>query len=246
MPEILSTIVSTAVFESLFTGGAHQRQLILKRHPRARSFRLRVDPRDGRIMLSVPPRASMTRARTWAESQRGWIEEQLAKLPPPRPIEPDATVPYRGRDIRIDWARKYPRKPVFEADRLRFGGPEEAVSGRVLGWLKGEARRILNERTEYYARRAGVTVARISIGDPRSRWGSCSSTGNIRYSWRLVMMPPPVLCATVAHEVAHRAHMNHGPDFHKLVANLFGRAPVAERDWLRDHGAALYWVGCSS
>ncbi|MGP1282805.1 MAG: YgjP-like metallopeptidase domain-containing protein, partial [Parasphingopyxis sp.] len=68
----------------------------------------------------------------------------------------------------------------------------------------------------------------------------------IRYSWRLVMAPPDVLGATAAHEVAHRVHMHHGPEFHALVAEIFGRDPSAERAWLREHGAALYWVGSSS
>jgi predicted metal-dependent hydrolase len=60
------------------------------------------------------------------------------------------------------------------------------------------------------------------------------------------MAPPAVLQATVAHEVAHRVHMNHGPDFHALVSSIYGANPDAERQWLRDNGSALYWVGCSS
>nr|WP_299322131.1 SprT family zinc-dependent metalloprotease [Parasphingopyxis sp.] len=239
-------IVSTARSELLFEGGGHRRALTVKRYPRARSFRLRVDPRDGRVLLSMPQRGSMAKARRWAESQRDWIEERLAQLPRPRPIEANARLPYRGRDVHVDWSHDYPRKPVLDEDRLQLGGSQEAITRRTLNWLKDEARRILTEETNLYAKRAGVDVARISIGDPRSRWGSCASSGNIRYSWRLVMAPEAVLSATVAHEVAHRVHMDHSPQFHALVAELFGRDPAPERAWLRDHGTALYWVGCSS
>ncbi|WP_246263137.1 M48 family metallopeptidase [Parasphingopyxis algicola] len=218
----------------------------MKRHPRARSFRLRVDPRDGRVLLSLPQRSSLTKARQWAETQRDWIEGQLAKLPGIQPIEAGGTVPYRGRDRRIDWAPGRLRTPKLDDDRLTLGGPEEAIGARVLRWLKAEARRILEEETLRYARRAGVEIGRISIGDARSRWGSCAASGNIRYSWRLVMAPPDVLSATAAHEVAHRVHMHHGSEFHALVAEIFGRDPAPERAWLRENGAALYWVGSSS
>ena len=83
----------------------------------------------------------------------------------------------------------------------------------------------------------------MSIGDPRARWGSCSANGDIRYSWRLILAPPDVLEATVAHEVAHRLHMDHSPAFHAAVRRLLGRDPSAERAWLRAHGRELYWLG---
>lgn len=246
MPGILSIIVSNAISDPVFEGGGHRRSLTVKRHSRARSFRLRVDPCDGRVLLSLPHRSSLTKAHKWAETQRDWVEEQLAKLPEPRPIVAGAMMPYRGRDIRIDWSCDHPRTPQLDGDRLIFGGPEEAIAGRVLRWLKARARQILEDETYRFALTAGVQVARISIGDARSRWGSCASSGNIRYSWRLVMAPPDVLSATVAHEVAHRVHMNHGPEFHAVVAEIFGRDPSSERAWLRQNGAGLYWVGSSS
>lgn len=246
MPAISSITVSNAISDIAFEGGGHRRFLTVKRHPRARSFRLRVDPHDGRVLLSLPQRSSIAKAQKWAETQREWVEAQLEKLPGPRPIVAGGTLPFRGRDIRIDWSPAHPRTPQYSGDRLVFGGPEEAIAGRALRWLKARSRQILEEETYRLALHAGVRVARVSIGDARSRWGSCASSGNIRYSWRLVMAPPEVLSATVAHEVAHRIHMHHGPEFHAVVADLFGRDPAPERAWLRRHGAALYWVGSSS
>jgi predicted metal-dependent hydrolase len=197
-------------------------------------------------MLSLPQRSSLAKAHSWAETQRDWVEAQLEKLPRPRPIISSSMVPYRGRDISIDWSPGHPRTPRLDEDRLIFGGPEEAIAGRVLRWLKAEARRVLEYETYRFALLAGAQVVRVSIGDARSRWGSCASGGNIRYSWRLVMAPPEVLSATVAHEVAHRIHMHHGPEFHAAVADIFGRDPAPERAWLRKHGAGLYWVGSFS
>jgi predicted metal-dependent hydrolase len=130
-----------------------------------------------------------------------------------------------------------------DGDRLIVGGPEEMVKTRVLRWLRAEAARKLGAETRSVAARAGVTVGRIRIGDPRSRWGSCSAGGDIAYSWRLILMPPAVREATVVHEVAHRLHMHHGPEFHAEVERLLGRAPKAERAWLKAHGAAMQRVG---
>ena len=102
---------------------------------------------------------------------------------------------------------------------------------------------MLEAETRSLAARAGLSVGRIRVGDPRSRWGSCSGDGVIAYSWRLILAPPSVREATVAHEVAHRLHMHHGPDFHAAVERLLGRSPGPERTWLRRHGAELHRFG---
>ncbi|KQN81203.1 M48 family metallopeptidase [Sphingomonas sp. Leaf62] len=129
---------------------------------------------------------------------------------------------------------------------LTCGGPIEQFPARIERWLKREAHRLLAEDTAHYAAKAGVTVAQVAIGDPKARWGSCSSTGTIRYSWRLLLAPGFVRRATVAHEVAHRVHMHHGPAFHALVADLFEGDPDTARRWLRAEGAALHWFGRAS
>jgi len=129
---------------------------------------------------------------------------------------------------------------------LTCGGPPDQFAIRIERWLKREALRLLAEDTAHYAAKAGVTVTRVAIGDPKARWGSCSGDGTIRYSWRLLLAPGFVRRATVAHEVAHRVHMHHGPAFHALVARLFEGDPDTSRHWLRTHGAALHWFGRTS
>ncbi len=116
---------------------------------------------------------------------------------------------------------------------LICGGPAESFATRIERWLRREALRLLAEDTAHYAAKAGVTVAQVAVADPKARWGSCSSTGTIRYSWRLLLAPEHVRRATVAHEVAHRVHMHHGPAFHALVADLFEGDPDTARRWLR-------------
>ena len=127
--------------------------------------------------------------------------------------------------------------------RLLAGGPVEGLRGRVLRWLKARALERLEAETREYAAKAGVMASRVGVGDPVSRWGSCASSGAIRYSWRLILAPEFVRRATVAHEVAHLVHMNHGPAFHALVADLLGTDPAPARAWLRREGAGLHRVG---
>lgn len=219
-------------------------RLTLKVSERARVMRLRVDPRTGGVLLTVPRRVSRRRALEWAAGHRQWIEDSIAKVPGRSVLGPEAQVPLYGIPHAIDWSAERPRRVEVVEGRLLVGGPAEGLEQRVLRWLKRHALELLEQETRYYAARADVAVARVGVGDPVSRWGSCSSSGAIRYSWRLILAPQFVRRATVAHEVAHLVHMNHGPAFHALVETLLGEDPKPARHWLRRHGAALHRIGC--
>lgn len=179
----------------------------------------------------------------WASGHRTWIEEALERIQPRFEIGPGSMVPYFGKPHLVDWGPDRPRAVNCADGVIRFGGPEDAVEQRLIRWLKLQAKSVLTEETAEFARKAKVEVTRVGIGDPVSRWGSCSSSGTIRYSWRLILAPEWVRRATVAHEVAHRVHMNHGPQFHALVEELLGWDPLPARQWLRSEGAALHRIG---
>ena len=206
-------------------------------------MRLKVDRRTGEVVLTVPRRASRRQALAWAESHRAWIEARLAEVAPAVPLAPAADLPLYDRPHRIDWKPDRPRTPKVEEGRIVVGGPAEGLEGRLMRWLRRHALDLLSAETAEFAAKAGVAVARVGVGDPLSRWGSCSASGGIRYSWRLVLAPDWVRRATVAHEVAHRVHMNHGPDFHRLVERLLGADPKPARLWLRSHGPVLHRIG---
>ena len=229
--------------ETFFGDGPLRRPLIVRRVANARRMRLSIDPRNGDVRLTLPRRASERAGRAWAETKRAWVEEQIAKLPRQRSITPGEHIPFRGEEVSIDWSSTHSRVVRLENGSLKVGGPLEGVPRRVVAWLRREALKQLDAETRALAEQAGVTVGRVSIGDPRSRWGSCSASGDIRYAWRLILAPPFVLSSTVAHEVAHRLHMDHSPAFRAAEARLYGADPEPARDWLRHHGAGLYWLG---
>ena len=243
MIRVTSNITCSIVISELRFADGSAAQILLRPSARAKLMRLRVDPRSGALLLTVPKRVSARRAIAWAAQQQVWIETALARLPDPARLTPQTTIPLYGEPHRILWSEGAPRTVRRESGALRVGGPVETLRPRLLRWLRGHARDVLTEETLGYAAKAGVPVARITIGDPVSRWGSCSASGSIRYSWRLILAPDWVREATVAHEVAHLVHLNHGPAFHALVAELLGRDPRPARAWLRQHGAALQRFG---
>ena len=206
-------------------------------------MRLRLDEARELLVLTIPRRASRRAALQWAERQSDWIEAQLARIQPGEPFRPGAEIPFEGRDIRLHWSGGLPRTPALAADILSCGGPIEGFASRIERFLRAEARRRLSEVTADTARRAGVSIRSVSVGDARSRWGSCSASGAIRYNWRIILAPPHLLRWLVAHEVAHRVHLNHGPAFKALEASLYGGSVSAARAELRALGLRLKRVG---
>lgn len=228
--------------ELRFEAGGRSAALKLNVSARARVMRLRVDRRTGEVVLTIPRRASRRRALEWAAGHRQWIEKQLLEVQAAERIVAGATVPLHGEPHRVESVPERARAVVACEGRLIVGGPPENLEARVVRWLKREALDLLSRETGEFAAMAGVTVSRVGIGDPVSRWGSCSASGAIRYSWRLILAPDFVRRATVAHEVAHRMHMHHGPDFHALVERLAGGDARRARLWLRSRGARLHRI----
>ena len=123
-------------------------------------------------------------------------------------------------------------------------GERPHIARRVADFLKREARKDIEAAVARHAERLGVSPRRIALRDTASRWGSCSSTGRLNFSWRLILAPPEMLDYLAAHEVAHIVHMNHSPVFWKLTRRLFPETERAEA-WLRRHGAGLHRFGAS-
>ena len=217
----------------------------LVRHPRARAMRLSVDQAAGTVRLTIPLRAPAGPALRWAERQHEWIAKALANRAAPTPFEPGATILYLGEEVGLGWDSGCPRTPVLDDGQIIAGGPREGYERRIARWLRQAALATLSAETAEYAALSGVSVSKVAVGDPTGRWGSCASSGVIRYSWRLILAPPAVRRATVAHEVAHRTHMNHSPAFHALVRTLYGRDPGPERAWLRANAMRLHSFGRS-
>ena len=243
MPASWNGTLSTASSEASLDHPGLPWPIAIRHHPRARRLRLRLDPDKRLLLLTCPPRSSRKAAVDWALRQRAWVETELAKLPSGNPFEPGAAIPFEGVETSLDWSADLPRTVRHADGRLRCGGPREGFARRIESFLRRRARDLLSADTADTAQRAGVTVRSVSIGDASSRWGSCSASGAIRYNWRLVLAPPHVRRWVVAHEVAHRVHMNHGAEFKAVEARLFDGDVAAARSALRLIGPRLKRVG---
>lgn len=209
----------------------------------AKRLRLRFDEASGTLRLTCPLRMSRRAALAWALDRRGWIEAQIAKAGAAEPFVPGAAVPVEGRDRRIVWSEDAPRTPVLDKGEFRCGGPEAAVSRRIETFLKQLALAKMSAEVADYSAAAGASARSVSVGDAATRWGSCSSNGAIRLSWRLILAPPEVRRYVVAHEVAHLVHLHHGPEFKALEARLFGPGLAQAKAALRRIGPRLRRIG---
>jgi predicted metal-dependent hydrolase len=168
-------------------------------------------------------------------------------LPQPTPFRHGAIVPLRGEPHRIEH-RPGERGTVWVelgddgARTLCVAGEAPHIARRIRDYLKREAKRELEAASRAYAEQLGVKVKRVSVRDQASRWGSCSNTGVLSYSWRLILAPPFVLDYLAAHEVAHLVEMNHSRAFWRVVGRICPNTARA-KTWLDTHGADLHRYG---
>lgn len=209
----------------------------------ARRLRLRLDDKRGLLKLTGPLRMNRKAALAWAAEQREWVDAQVAAMLPDEPFVPGAIIPIEGEEVALLWEAARPRTAQMQDRRLVCGGPADGFARRIETFLKRRALDVLSQETADIARRAGLEVARVSIGDADTRWGSCTTGGRIRYSWRLILAPPAARRFVVAHEVAHLVHMNHGPEFKALERQLFDGDVAAARLLLRRWGPRLRRLG---
>ena len=207
-------------------------------NPRARRMIVKVNPATGEISVTAPSRRGVAHALDFARGEKEWIAGQLAKAPGPVLMTPGATIPFRGKLHEIRAVARGPAPVWLEDGVIWVSGQAAHAPRRVLDFLKSEARKACEALTMKHAGRLGVKPSRITVRDTASRWGSCSSTRSLSFSWRLILAPEFVLDYVVAHEVAHIREMNHSPRFWAHVKTLVGDRDTAQA-WLRINGREL-------
>jgi predicted metal-dependent hydrolase len=215
-------------------------------NPRARRLSIRIDARAGEAVLIAPSERRLADVVAFARTKAAWMRERLAERPSGTPLEPGTVVDLFGKPTRlVATGGRGAAQLTGDADGpvISSGGEGEAYARRVENLFKRIARETLQARTDVHLRALGQRPVKMSIADPKSRWGSCSPHNrSIRYSWRVVMAPPEVIDYLAAHEVAHLVHADHSPAYWAVVHRLVGdHRPF--RKWLRDNGPALHAVG---
>ncbi len=224
----------------------------MKRAPGARRFTLRVRAASHDVLLTIPKRSALADAERFASNNAAWIGARLRRLPEPVPFVDGALIPILGVEHKIVHVPQARGAIWIEADsgikdpdtdrRLCVAGDAAHLPRRVGDFLRKIAKSEIETRVQAHASRLGKTPKRITLRDTSSRWGSCSATGCLNFSWRLILAPEFVLNYLTAHEVAHLVHLDHSARFWALARQLTDDVDRAEA-WLNAHGSKLYRYG---
>lgn len=219
----------------------------MRRNARARRLIMRLNKTATEVTLTLPPAVSEAAGLQFVTEHSDWIRKRLKARPAIVPFVDGAEIPVRG-EPHVIAHRPGMRGTVWieegEIDEplLCVAGEEAHLARRTREWLKREARGDLKARCTHYANVMGLSYKRVDLRDQTTRWGSCSSSGVLSFSWRLVLAPAHVLDYVAAHEVAHLQEMNHSARFWKLVEDAL---PTMDRSrkWLKQHGTNLHIYG---
>lgn len=217
--------------------------VLFRRHGQARRLVLRLNGEGTAAIVTVPNGVSRARALAFAERSAVWLEARLAQRGERVVLAPGWAIPLRGipHEIRHIPTRRGTVTTDPLARLIHVPGELPHLARRLTDWLKLAARLELTAASQRYAAAMGVAFRRISIRDQKSRWGSCSAAGDLSFSWRLILTPSHVLDYVAAHEVAHLKHMDHGPQFWRLVLRHCPDASPAKK-WLKAHGQDVHRI----
>lgn len=214
----------------------------LTRHGRAKHYLLKLHPR-GSVSITVPRGGTLTQAYEFLHSRQDWVTKQWRKMReqnlPPLRWGSGSKALFRGEVETLieDWVGSQ-RMIVMGEERMM--GPDENEDWRpyVESYMRFLAGLEFPHRTRELAAEVGLRVNRVTVRNQRSRWGSCSSRGNIALNWRLIQAPPAVLDYVIYHELAHIVEMNHSRRFWNLVKKF---CPDYEelRSWLKQNARLL-------
>lgn len=192
---------------------------------------------DGELIVRAPFYASNSDIMRFVQEKQHWIEqksEEMKQKKQERPtlsLQEGETIPYLGRDCMI--FRGMTKKICF--DGKAFLVPETVEAKRKLeNWYKKRAAVILQERVETIAKSMNVRPEGVKITSAKTRWGSCSSTNHLNFSWRLIMCPPEVVDYVVVHELCHIFHKDHSRSFWESVEKVDVRYREHEK-WLKEN-----------
>lgn len=200
---------------------------------------------DGSLTVRAPMRMTQTAIQDFLRQKADWIHKAQTKAKARADVRPShhfqtgELFPYLGQFHSLT---------VIPTQRLALKFSEKGFSlsqsaqprarEYFEAWYKEQARAYLQTRVDHFASLHQLTHHGLRITSARTRWGSCSHTGNLSFTWRLVMAPPEVVDYVILHELAHTVHHNHSPKFWNLVASLMPDYKNHVR-WLKHNGHSL-------
>ncbi len=205
--------------------------------------------RSGQIRILAPAGTTEHEIQRILESRRAWIEERLRQsqtAAQARKNWTEHTFLLYGKPTTVEYQCTTERWHCTNRDnRFHITGPDvtppaDKIYDILTQWYKRVAKSDFEHRLQHWSRRLDVSYRGFRVKDQRTRWGSCSSTGNINLNWRLIQAPPEVIDYVVVHELCHLLEMNHSARFWAHVARIFP-AYQESQQWLKQYGNSLYF-----
>jgi predicted metal-dependent hydrolase len=208
----------------------------IERSGRRKTVTIAVDPGAG-VLLKAPSNAPVRRLDDIVKKKAPWILQRIVEFrefgpgPAPKEFLAGETYSYLGRSYRlkIERATNVDRAVAslhgaFLTVTLARGDAPDAseylVRRAVVAWYRRQAERRLGERVAAYAARAGLRTPPVLVREQEKRWGSCSTKGELRFNWRVIMAPMSLVDYVVAHEVCHLVVRDHSMRFWKLLGTI--------------------------
>ncbi len=211
---------------------------------RRKTFALMIKS-DGTLVVRAPLAATSVQIERIVQQKADWIQKKQAEVKqrqsqsPPKQFSSGETFLFLGAEYPLVIAQKQSRPLVLTHSYFHLSHSALPRAREVFThWYQQQARQIFTERAAFYAAHNGLDYKSIRITSARTRWGSCSSKGNLSFTWRLVMAPPQVIDYVVAHELAHLQVRNHSPAFWQKVKTIMPDY-LQYRRWLDAHGHLL-------
>lgn len=214
-------------------------------HPRARYLKLKVLG-NGEVVVVKPKYGWILKnLDQFVNENRDWIEKTRAKLKTKKPISP-----HNSNELQI-FGKTYTKKVSF-SNKQSIGvsivnaeiiinpvtDSNSSTERSLQQFLKTTAEKYIVPRTHQLAEKMKISFHAITLRNQKTRWGSCSSYGNLNFNWKLVHCPPEVIDYVIVHELAHRQQMNHSSHFWEIVQR-FDPEYLKHRGWLKRQGMNL-------
>ncbi len=214
-------------------------------HPRARYLKLKVLSNGDVVVVKPKYGWILKNLDQFVNENRDWIERTRAKLQSKKaiPAHNNNELQIFGKTYtkKVSFSNKKPiGVSIFDQEIIVNPVTESttSVERSLQQFLKTTAEKYIVPRTHQLAEKMKISFRAITLRNQKTRWGSCSSHGNLNFNWRLVHCPPEVIDYVIVHELAHRQHMNHSGRFWEVVRR-FDPEHLKHRGWLKRQGMDL-------
>jgi predicted metal-dependent hydrolase len=219
-----------------------------KTHPKSKNLKLKIEP-GGEVVVVSPKFVTKAQVESFVRQNQVWIQKHLS-LQTKRTLfnKSDSHLHLFGKKYQkiIINDLKLPRGITVLGNKVQVNLPGQKqqditspkVNTYITRFTKNTAEEYIIPRTYQLSTIMEITFGKITLREQKTRWGSCSATGNLNFNWRLVHAPTEVIDYVIIHELAHRKQMNHSQAFWNLVAK-FDPAHAQHRGWLKRQGMSV-------